>query len=662
MKDIERLRKNWQDFIEKGVINSDVNPFVAKSWMKCRRSGISVDQGLGRIVNDDVLASMLAENKTLIDLALSSMENVFDVVSDSHFLLVLTDGAGYVLKTVGDAEIVQMADDLRFNPGALWGDMQVGTNAISVALDYDTPIQMVGPEHYCRKHHKWTCSAAPIHDIDGRVVGCLDMSGPSGDAHAHTLGLVMAAAFGIERQLSNLYRWELTRSALDNSPESILLLNEQFQVVWTNRTACRTLNATSERLSELDFRQLLPDVDWSKIEKWEADTQFSTNDTPLIVGTEKTYCSVEISSTLYRSDERAYSVSIKNQDQVLKSVNVLSGNHALSTFSDILAVSPIMKKTIVVAQRFARYSGNILIEGEVGTGKSLFAQALHNGSDWSDGPFVSVNCASLQRDQVGSTLFGLERGMSSGAAEDGYPGKLELANCGTIFFDEISELPLEYQGELLDVLQLHKVKRVGGASEKDVDIRIIAATSHDLRREVDLGHFRGDLFYLLNVLKIDIPPLRERLDDVSLYARNFLERFNNRYPEMKKKMDATFLEALEHYLWPGNVKELQNCIARVFLASSGTTLQVDELMGIIGSRKKSLLTPAPHMVTILAAQERSEIEEYNEIISTLQAWNFDVSDAANALSMSRASLYRRIKQHGINLQRLRRRTQEFASH
>ncbi|MDR2492133.1 MAG: sigma 54-interacting transcriptional regulator [Coriobacteriales bacterium] len=659
--DIKRLHKNWQDFIQKGVINDDVDIHVAKSWAKCRRNGVNPDQGHGRIVDGDVLSSILEENKTLVEISLSSMENVLNIVTDSDFLLVLTDSAGYVLKTIGSERIAKMASDLRFTPGALWSEQQVGSNAISIALDYDTPIQMIGPEHFCREHHKWTCSAAPIHGIDGEVVGCLDMSGACEDAHPHTLGLIMAATFGIEQQLKSLYRWDLLHSALDANPESILLLNERFHIVWTNKTARRDFKISAEHLAGMDFRQFMPEVDWGKIETWEKDIHYSTQNTSLIIGSERTFCSVEISSTIYGSDERAFSVNIKRQDQIINSVNVLSGNRAQSTFNDILAKNPTMKKTLAMAQRFARYNGNILIEGEVGTGKSLFAQAMHNGSEWSDGPFVVVNCASLQRNQVGSVLFGLEKGTEQKISDEGYLGKFELANHGTIFLDEIGELPLEYQGELLEVVQSHRVKKIGGVAEKEIDVRIIAATSIDLRKEVDLGHFRGDLFYLLNVLKLDIPPLRERPEDISLYTQHFLDHFNDRNPEMRKKIDAAFLDAIEHYLWPGNVKELRNSLERAFYASTGVTLQVDELRGIIGSKAKSSLSASSSMLTTLAAQGRFEVEEYHEIVSALQAWNYNVPDASAALRMSRASLYRRINQLGINLKVLRRRSLEVKS-
>jgi transcriptional regulator of acetoin/glycerol metabolism len=175
-------------------------------------------------VDEAVFKSIVNANKTLIDTAAPIMQSVFGIVKRSHFMLVLTDAVGYILVSIGDEEVMSKTRDMRYQTGVLWNSMSVGTNAISVALDYDTAIQMVGPEHYCRSHHGWTCSAAPIHGANGEVVGCLNMSGDYTAAHDHTLGLVLAAAYGIEAQLSVLHSREVLQSALEVSPDAIVLV------------------------------------------------------------------------------------------------------------------------------------------------------------------------------------------------------------------------------------------------------------------------------------------------------------------------------------------------------------------------------------------------------------------------------------------------------
>lgn len=171
---------------------------MADSWKKCRAYGVNPDGGCGTRVDDAVFQSIKDANRTLIDTAMPIMQSVFEIVERSHFMLVLTDAVGYILVSIGDEMIMSKTRDMRYVAGALWNSQSVGTNAISVALDYDTAIQMVGPEHYCRSHHCWTCSAAPIHGENGEVIGCINMSGDADKAHDHTLGLVLAAVYGIE--------------------------------------------------------------------------------------------------------------------------------------------------------------------------------------------------------------------------------------------------------------------------------------------------------------------------------------------------------------------------------------------------------------------------------------------------------------------------------
>jgi len=652
--DIKRLQKNWNDFFKHDTINPDVQPAVAKSWQKCKQHGVDPKLGLGKRVSEAVFKSIWDANKGLIDVSEPVMKSVFDIVESSHFLLVLTDSAGYVLETIGDKAIADAAKDLRFEPGSLWSDLQVGTNALSICLDYDIPIQMIGPEHYCIQHQSWVCSAAPIHGLNGEVIGCLNMSGGYESAHPHTLGLVKAAAYGIEQQLFSLYNGRLMRTALDGNPESILLLNEDFHPVWANSSARKTLGIAPELLLGTDFRALMPELDWSQIEKWETDTRFVSSNTLLLIDGRKQYCSVNITSTLIGLNQRAFSVNIKKQEQVIKSVNALSGNHASYSFENIPTVNATMKKTIAIAQRFASYDGNVLIEGEIGTSKELFAQAIHNGSSRYEGPFVTINCASLPRGLVESELFGYEKGFAAGAQGDGYPGKFELADHGTIFLNEIGELPLEYQAELLQVVQTHTVKRVGAVQEKELDVRIIASSSHNLRREVELGRFRGDLFFTLNVLKLDIPPLRDRVDDIVYCAEQFLGYFNDRYPQAHKTMSREFLQSLAGYSWRGNTKELQNCIERVFYASTGDVLYVDELSGIIEPPGESTQPISPADSATLPGVNRQDLAEHKEIVSALHLTDYHVDAAARELGMSRASLYRRTKQLQINVRQLRK--------
>ena len=237
MKDMRKLEEIWAKFVYEDELDPSVQPAVADGWRRCKDAGVNPIGGRGRRVTDEVFASIREANAELIDAAMPIMQSVFDIVRRTGFLMVLTDGAGYVRETMGDERVLAKSGDLRFVPGALWDNASVGTNAISVALDSNTAIQMAGAEHYCRTHHAWTCSAAPIHGEGGEIIGCLNMSGDAADVHDHTLAVVLSAAIGIEGKLSIWRNAELMRSALEGSADSIVLLGDGFRPVWSNSAA-----------------------------------------------------------------------------------------------------------------------------------------------------------------------------------------------------------------------------------------------------------------------------------------------------------------------------------------------------------------------------------------------------------------------------------------
>ena len=633
--DISILESMWERFVETGELDPRMNPIVAKSWEKCRKHGLDPMGGLGKYADEAVFRSILAENKDLLDTALPVMQSVYEIVEQSHFLLVLTDSVGYVLETIGDMDIQKKSNDLQFLKGSLWSDLEVGSNAIGMALDYDTAIQTVGPEHYGRLHHNWTCSAAPIHGASGEVIGCLDLSGDVHSAHLHTLGLVVAAAFSIETMLIRLQSTRLMREALNGSEGSVVLLDDEFHPIWINKAAEKFLGLSINELENADFREMLPDVDWGQLQQWNQKGQYITNDTRLTTGKCIYDCSAVITPTL-DANRRTFTVNLKQQEHLIASVNKVSGNRANYTFSSIYAQDPQMKKVVQLAQKYAHYDGAVLIEGESGTGKELFAQAIHNESSRAKGPFVAVNCASLPRDLIESELFGYEKGAFTGALREGNPGKFELANHGTLFLDEIGEMPLEFQAKLLRAVESLRIRRRGGTQERKLDLRVIAATNRNLRHEEEQGRFRQDLYYRLNVLKLDIPPLRERPLDIGFCAKAFLERFNQKYPEQRKEMSPDYLDALQQYDWPGNVRELQNSMERTFYACNTDVLTADDFRFVITG------------MTVSDKKENcGQKNKREEILAVLRSAEGRAEVAAQKLGISRATFYRMCKRYGI---------------
>ncbi|MCL6454215.1 MAG: sigma 54-interacting transcriptional regulator [Alicyclobacillus sp.] len=248
---------------------------------------------------------------------------------------------------------------------------------------------------------------------------------------------------------------------------------------------------------------------------------------------------------------------------------------AKRTLRDIAAVSPRMRQLVQLAERYAKSDGTVLVRGETGTGKELIAQGIHNASRRQQGPFVSVNCAAIDGDLLNSELFGYEEGAFTGAARGGRPGLFELAHGGTLFLDEISETSLAFQSKLLRVIQEREIRRVGGSRMVPVDVRIICATNRDLTELVAVGKFREDLLYRLNVLELQLPPLRERREDIVPMAQRFLQQEREREGRPLAQPDAAVLEPLLAYHWPGNVRELQNIVHRMVVCCESEVLTRD---------------------------------------------------------------------------------------
>lgn len=644
-----RYKRYWDKFMNTGEIDPGLNPVIAKSWIKCRNAGTSIYSGKGKLMEDSVFQSIWDANRDLIDTAMPVMKSVYEIINESKFFFVLTDSVGYVLETLGISLTEEMQNELNFRKKALWSDVQVGSNAIGIALDYDTPVQTMGAEHYCVVQHGWTCSAAPIHGINGEIIGCLDLS--CADYHKknpHTLGLVVAGAFSIETMLNHSHVTRMLQETLDGSLESTLLLDQNFRVLLVNQALREFFHLDKEKEQEIigtDFRDAVPDLNWSEVRLQAQNGGMSAHNVRIVFRENEYHCGINITS--FQDRTRNYTVSIRNQKKMIADANHYMGNRAQYTFDSILARDPEMLKTISLAKKYAKYDGIVLIQGESGTGKELFAQSIHNESLRANGPFVAVNCASIPRDLIESELFGYEKGAFTGALNEGNPGKFELANHGTLFLDEIGEMPLEFQAKLLRAVETLRIRRIGGKKEIPLDIRIIAATNRDLQKEAEKGRFRQDLYYRLNVLSLSVPPLRERREDIIYDAENFLERYNRKYPDQKKTMSAGFQLELMQYNWPGNVRELQNGIERTFYAVSGNTLEASDFQYISAREPASARGEAELQAeqNERAQQIKQSAEPYRQAL--LEA-DFDTEKAAEILDMSRATFYRRCRKYGIS--------------
>jgi DNA-binding NtrC family response regulator len=306
----------------------------------------------------------------------------------------------------------------------------------------------------------------------------------------------------------------------------------------------------------------------------------------------------------------------------------------------IIGDSPALRQALDRARRAAQSPVTVLLLGESGTGKEVFARAIHAWSPRRTQPFVVVNCAALSDELIASDLFGHEKGAFTGAHQR-KPGKLELAAGGTVFFDEVGELPSTLQGKLLRVLQEHTFERVGGTRTIEVDIRVIAATNRDLAGAVTAGTFREDLFFRLHVVPLTLPPLRERLGDIPRLAECFLQKHHTTLQRPGMRLAPEALEILQQYDWPGNVRELENVIERAMVFGNGEVIQPEDLVF------PALRGGIPSPVGVSHYQMRLEAVEQEVLREALQAHDGDKRAAARALGLGLSTLYAKLKKYRL---------------
>nr|WP_245628381.1 sigma-54-dependent Fis family transcriptional regulator [Fervidicola ferrireducens] len=648
---LEFIKKAWRDFVENGNLNPFIKPIIAESWKRCKKFGVDPMGGVGKVLSKDLLELRIKENEELISIAHPIMENIYSMVAGSGFVIILVDKDGYLIDVIGDEEVMERAVELNFVKGALWTEKAVGTNAIGTSLFTDKPVQVIGAEHYCITHHSWTCSAAPIHDEEGNIIGCLDMSGSCYKAHPHTLGIVLAGAYSIEKQLALMRSHKLINATFDSISEGMIITDENLQVKKANDMAAKILGLTLEEILKVDIKDLLRDVNLVNTVLKSGNPYYDI-DCNFYVKDKRIACSVNAVPVVSNKKSIGIVITFREAKYIHNVVNRVVGYKATYRFEDIITRNEEMKRIIESAKRAALSDCNILIEGESGTGKELFAQAIHNYSRRAQGPFVAVNCASLPRELVESELFGYEKGAFTGALKEGHPGKFELADGGTIFLDEIGELPLDLQSKLLRVLDNKRITRIGGTYEKRLNVRIIAATNRNLREEVERKNFRGDLYYRLNVINIKLPRLVERKEDIELLAHYFIDRLNHKNVAHPKILSKEYIEKLKNYDWPGNVRELQNAIERSYYLCEGDVITEEYL-------PDNILRNAKMGKMNLDSVLPFETLEKENVKNALLNCKGNVNRAAELLNISRATMYRKIRKYNIDLKSIKMNQNEI---
>jgi PAS domain S-box-containing protein len=462
-----------------------------------------------------------------------------------------------------------------------------------------------------------------------------------------------------QQQLKNMHS-ELT-NIFDTMSDGVIVLNQEGRISHFNRTAQKILGYSDEALIGVYIVDLFLGKAPNVLNLFQTGESFDDWEI-LLDGKYRKIHATASGKPVYGENKKVVGATIilRPIAQVQQLVNSFTGAHASFTFDSIIGESEKLMTSVKLAMMAGANNSTVLLQAESGTGKEVFAQAIHNGSLRNNGPFVAINCAALPRELVGSELFGYVEGAFTGARRGGRPGKFELANKGTLFLDEIGDMPLEQQAMLLRAIQEKAILRVGGDSLINVDVRIIAATNKDLLALVEAGRFRADLYYRLNVVQITIPALRERREDIKLLFNHFVKLFSPKFNRYITEVDSAVLACLENYDWPGNIRELQNVVERILLMAEDGHITIEHLppeivnMAIGHSRDRWEWEPNAAAHTFGVSQNRNARklnaleQEQQRIIQALDDNAGNVSKTAAALGISRSTLYRKMKNYCID--------------
>lgn len=683
----------WKQFVLHGVMQEDVlPPALVQSWRRC--AGLGLDP-YGEVVSEDpAQAAPATVSQKLLSLVRPAMEDLHQFIEGSGCVIVFADADVRIIDRFGDRAMQEELEHLGLRTGASWCEERQGSNALALALQESFPIQLDGAMHYRAALHQLYTSAAPVHDLLGQAVGVLGVVGRHENCHPHTLGMVTAAAQAISNQLqmqvwlsnTNELLSEL-KIILQSLPEGILLLRRDGVISQMNAPAGTMLGLSPARVTGRRLRDVLP-IPAVLLEAITRQQQLSDEELVFdtVHGRVTCLCSLKPIS-IYRSEtglenlvsstglvisepvaSDGFVMILRSIERVQKLVNRMTGARARLTFANVVGESPALKEALRLARLASQSNSTVLLHGETGTGKEIFAQSIHNSSARVDGPFVAINCAAIPRELINTELFGYEGGSFTGADRQGRSGKFEQAHSGTLFLDEIGDMPLDLQTTLLRAIETRTIVRIGGHRVIPADVRIIVATHKDLREEARRGNFRSDLYYRLNVLAIHIPALRERIDDLPLLVQHFLQR-HSRILGRSFTITPEALAAMQCYTWPGNIRELENMLERITYLMPKDTITIEDLPLELQQavertepvkrqardqpfplderrqardRLKPLPDPPPGVL-----RGRSMSAEIQAITQALDASNGQVTYAAALLGISRTTLWRKMVKYGL---------------
>jgi len=600
---------------------------IEQSHQRCSAFGLTrIEQPDYRPMMRSDLGVARERNQRLYAHAAPVMEMLFEQIAGTESMIVLTDAQGTILHSLGDDDFLGRAGKVALTPGVNWAEHSKGTNAIGTALFEAAPTLVHADEHYMHANHFLTCSAAPIFDPRGDMLGVLDVSGDKRSFHQHTMGLVRMSARMIEnhwlcddhRQRLRLHfhsRVEFIGTLL----EGIVIVGEDGRFLGANRSALDQLNLSTVSLRAHTLGSLFGTSVGALVDHFRSPLQVPI---PLHVP----------GGARFHANARANWAEVSTRSgSAVPAEPVRPAGTAPSGLQFLRTGDPQIEAVLQKLMRVLDRDIPVLLLGESGTGKELLARAMHHDSNRARQPFVAVDCAAIDPSQLDAELFGDADPGLAGTRHKSAPGRIVQANGGTLFLDEVGALPLALQARLLHVLQHRSLTPSGSRSPVSVDIAVIGSTRRDLRGLIEQGRFREDLCQRLSGLAVRLPPLRERTDLAALTQRILELECPGRTLEPSPAVTGLFRACA----WPGNVRQLATVLRTAAVLAGGET-QITE-----AHLSDNFAEAAQHAVP--AREPTLEEAELDIVRQMLASTGGNISEAAKRLGVSRNTLYRKLR-------------------
>ena len=593
---------------------------VRDSWSRCENYGLTQHSIPSfRRTREPEMTNLQQDHQALVQTTQREVLPFYEnILSNSNCLILLADSHGQLLQSWGDRRFVEPGLRDGFCAGASWMECDTGTNAIGTALASGQAVHIQRDEHFLKANRYLSGAASPIYDASRDLIGVLDVSSDSYLPPSHTLGMVKMMSQSVENRLIlNLFHddyfqliFNTGQDNLDSQWAGLVIFDDAGRIVSANRRADSLLGVG---LSQMSIEQLF--------------------DVPLLQLLNQPEEQPLLLRTVGRQRFHGILRRPRKPSSQPRDFRAAADTTPIVNLNQVDHGDPRIHKALLQAQRMLEKDIPILVQGETGVGKEVLVKALHAASSRAKAPLIAVNCAAIPAELIESELFGYEKGAFTGADQKGRSGLIRKADKGILFLDEIGDMTTALQARLLRVLQDRCVQPLGGGEPYPVDFRLICATNRSLRQDVDSGQFRADLYYRINGLNLELPPLRERSDKQALIYRLWEQ---HREPRQTAGFSREVLELLQRHPWPGNMRQLSSVLRVALAMADEQPIRAEHLPDDF-----FLDLPAK------ASGAKDPFRPSMDLAGQLLACGGNLSHLARHLGLSRNTLYKRLREQGL---------------